>query len=147
MKQELRCRVLLALLQHSPPDRAQGGGASTLQSMAQSREPSGCAATGLSPPAQTQIHAATSGEELQLSRRCPYASPPPLFTGRDPGALLSPEMESPTNTEATLYLLSPLLHSFESHKSSQTTEAASKPHIPRPSPKSQPQSLLLTETS
>lgn len=63
---------------------------------------------GLSLPAQMQITAATGGSKMQLSRHLPCGSPPPLPTGVYPGAFPSPEMWSPTNTEATLYLLSPL---------------------------------------
>lgn len=98
---------------------------------------------GLSPPAQIQSNAATRGNTLRLSRHLPYGSPPPLFIGIYPGAFLSPEMQSPTNAEAILYLLSPFPHSFQWKKSPEITRYGSEPQILRPSPKSHATSASL----
>lgn len=89
-----------------------------------------------SPSQRTQSNAAGRGDMLQLSRHLPYGSPPPLFIGIYPGAFLSPEMQSPTNTEAILYLLSPFPRSFQWKKPPKMTRYSSEPQILRPSPKS-----------
>lgn len=117
------CTALPALLHHSRPACVPGSGQGSRHTPGHAADLKvpGRDTAGLSLPAQIQITAATRGNKLQLSRHFPYGSPPPLFTGIYPGAFLSPEMQSPTNAEATLYLLSPFLRSFQWKKSLKIT--------------------------
>jgi len=78
---------------------------------------------GLSLPAQIQMNAATRGNRLQLPRHFPYGSPPPPFTGKHPAASPSPELQSPTNAEAALYLLPPSPRSFQQTRSPGTVQS------------------------